>query len=76
MNISDPKLQLYEEVRVLEKKLGDTKLKLNAFIISQTHQHDLINSNLNQTEWENRNVFFKDDTNYLSKMLSKILKDA
>lgn len=76
MNISDPKLQFYKEVKVLEKKLDDTKLKLNAFIISQTHQHDLINNSLSQTEWENRNVFFKDDTNYLSKMLSKILKDA
>ncbi len=74
MNISDPKLQLYEEVKVLEKQLNDPKLKLNAFIISQTHQNDLINNNLSQTELENRNVLFTDNSDrYLPKLFEKIL---
>lgn len=36
MNLNDPKLGLYKEVKVLQDKLGDSKLTLNAFIVSGT----------------------------------------
>jgi hypothetical protein len=36
MNLTDPKLGLYKEVKVLQEKLGDPKLTLNAFILSGT----------------------------------------
>ena len=72
MNLNDPKLQLYKEVKVLQEKLGDKDLELNAFIASITPYASLLNANCTKTELEERNVLFMDDggDKYLEKMFA------
>lgn len=82
LNLTDPKLGLYKEVKVLEKKLAEQskqdepKLILNAFILSPTKFSDLLNigNAANKIELENRHVLFMEDgrDHYLKKMFSKI----
>jgi hypothetical protein len=78
MNLSDPKLGLYKEVKVLESKLGDPKLTLNAFIVSATQFASLLNVTCTQAELEERNVLFMPDGGsvYLKKMFERSLLSA
>jgi Type III restriction enzyme, res subunit len=74
MNLNDPKLGLYKEVKVLQKELGDPKLTLNAFIVSPTQFTSLLNVSCKQTDLEDRNVLFMPDGAqvYLNKMFERI----
>ena len=73
MNLTDPKLGLYKEVKVLQEKLGDPKLTLNAFILSGTAFGDLLNVTCKKQELEDRNVLFMDEGGpaYLKKMFER-----
>jgi len=73
MNLTDPKLGLYKEVKVLQEKLGDPKLTLNAFILSGTAFGDLLNVTCKQQELEDRNVLFMNEggSAYLKKMFER-----
>ncbi len=75
MNLNDPKLGLYKEVKVLQEKLGDPKLTLNAFIVSATQFASLLNVSCKQEELEERNVLFMSDGSqiYLKKMFERIV---
>ena len=75
MNLNDPKLGLYKEVKVLQDKLGDPKLTLNAFIVSATPFASLLNVSCKQTDLEERNVLFMLDGGqvYLKKMFDRIV---
>lgn len=74
MNLNDPKLGLYKEVKLLQAKLADPKLTLNAFIISATEFTSLLNVSVKKTELEDRNVLFMPDGGqvYLKKMFERI----
>ena len=74
MNLNDPKLGLYKEVKVLEAKLADPKLTLNAFIVSGTAFADLLNVTVKKTELEDRNVLFMEDGGsvYLKKLFERL----
>ena len=78
MNLHDPKLGLYKEVKVLEAKLADPKLTLNAFIVSGTSFADLLNVSVKKSDLEQRNVLFMEDggANYLKKMFDTALATA
>ena len=71
MNLTDPKLGLYKEVKILQGKLGDPKLTLNAFILSGTTSDDLLNVTCKRLELDDRNVLFMEDGGpaYLKKYL-------
>lgn len=75
MNLNDPKLGLYKEVKVLQEKLGDPKLTLNAFIVSGTQFASLLNISCKQEELEERNVLFMPDGGqiYLKKLFERIV---
>lgn len=83
MNLRDPKLGLYKEVKTLEADLQkhakpeDGKLTLNAFILSPTKFADLINVGdpAKKAELEDRHVLFMEDGpgTYLNKMFIKLL---
>lgn len=75
MNLNDPKLGLYKEVKVLQDKLGDPKLTLNAFIVSGTQFASLLNISCKQEELEERNVLFMPDGGqvYMKKMFERIV---
>ncbi len=74
MSLNDPKLGLYKEVKVLQKKLADPKLTLNAFIVSGTQFSSLLNVSCKQAELEERNVLFMPDGGpvYLKKMFERM----
>ena len=74
MNLDDPKLGLYKEVKVIQAKLGDPKLTLNAFILSVTRFESLLNVSCHQEDLENRNVLFMPDGGamYLRKMFERV----
>jgi hypothetical protein len=74
MNLNDPKLNLFTEIKNIQKKLGDPKLILNAFILSATSFSDLLNVAFKKSDLEDRNVLFMDDNYsvYLNKMFSKL----
>jgi hypothetical protein len=76
MNLTDPKLGLYKEVKVLQNKLADPKLTLNAFILSGTPFDSLINVTCKKSDLEDRHVLFMNEGGsvYLSKMFSKITR--
>jgi len=75
MNLNDPKLGLYKEVKVLQGKLCDPKLTLNAFIVSGTQFTSLLNVSCKQADLEKRNVLFMPDGGpvYLKKMFERII---
>ncbi len=74
MSLNDPKLGLYKEVKVLQKKLADPMLTLNAFIVSGTQFSSLLNVSCKQAELEERNVLFMPDGGpvYLKKMFQRM----
>jgi len=74
MNLTDPKLGLYKEVKVIKEKLGDPKLTLNAFILSATRFEGLLNVTCQQADLEERNVLFMPDGGpvYLKKMFERV----
>lgn len=56
--LSHPKFGLYKEIKVIEEKLGDPDLVLNAYILSETKFEDLLNLECSQEELERRNILF------------------
>ena len=76
MNLNHPKLGLYKEVKVLQEKLGDPNLTLNAFIVSGTQFASLLNVSCKQEDLEGRNVLFMPDGGqvYLKKMFERMTK--
>jgi hypothetical protein len=74
MNLNDPKLNLFLEIKNIQKKLGDPKLILNAFILSATSFSDLLNISFKKSDLEDRNVLFMDDgsASYLGKLFNKL----
>ncbi|MDO9011058.1 MAG: DEAD/DEAH box helicase family protein [Gallionella sp.] len=74
MNLTDPKLGLYKEVKVLQEKLGDPKLTLNAFIASGTQFASLLNVSCSRIDLEERNVLFMSDggQTYLKRMFERM----
>lgn len=74
MSLNDPKLGLYKEIKVIQEKLADPKLTLNAFIVSATQFTSLLNVSCEQTDLEERNVLFMPEGGqvYLKKMFERI----
>lgn len=77
VNLADPKLQLFTEIKTLENSFNDPKLTLNAFILTDTAYGDLLNvtSVATKAELEDRRLLFMDGTPgaYIGKMLDRAL---
>jgi hypothetical protein len=80
IDLNHPKLGLYKEVKVIEEKIGDPSLTLNAFILSPTAFSDLLNVGdlKKKGELEKRNVLFMGEGAgvYLTKMFSRIAEKS
>ena len=76
LDLNDPKLGLYAEIKERQKELNDPTLVLNAFILSFTPHSDLLNIGAagSKAELEDRNVLFMDDGRdvYLKKIFEII----
>ena len=78
VDLEDPKLQLYKEIKTYEEKLGDPSVILNAFILSDTKFEAILNNPFGTAqELEDRHVLFLDDggDSYLPKMLGRVLNN-
>lgn len=75
INLTDPKFGLYQEVKVLQTKLADPKLVLNAFIVSRTKFADILNKNCTEQDLEDRHVLFMEhgEVSYLPKMFGRMV---
>ncbi|MBV2149225.1 hypothetical protein KRZ98_13185 [Sphingobium sp. AS12] len=76
LDLSDPKLGLFSEIKQRELELGDADLTLNAFILSFTPYRDLLNVGISasEAELEDRHVLFMDNGRdyYLGKLFDRI----
>ncbi len=74
INLTDPKFGLYQEVKVLQTKLADSKLILNAFILSKTKIADILNNNCSEQDLEERHLLFMEHggASYLPKMFARM----
>ncbi|OYU74963.1 MAG: type III restriction endonuclease subunit R, partial [Alphaproteobacteria bacterium PA3] len=76
LDLNDPKLGLYSEIKERQKELDDPDLILNAFILSYTRYSDLLNvgSAGSRAQLEERHVLFMDDGRdaYLSKLFQLV----
>lgn len=75
--INSEKINLYKKIKEYEKKIDNTKInikipRLESFILSTTEYINM-NSNFLKTEWENNHVLFMEDSDYMKKLLNKIL---
>jgi hypothetical protein len=75
INLTDPKFGLYQEVKVLQGKLADPNLVLNAFILSKTKFADILNKNCTVQDLEDRHVLFMEHGGdaYLPMMFRKMV---
>ncbi|HYK20568.1 MAG TPA: hypothetical protein VEV42_07525, partial [Pyrinomonadaceae bacterium] len=74
----DPKIQFYTEIKKIEKRLGDAKVRLHSYIISNTPSHTMrMLWNMGKEEMKKRNVLFQeeDKDSYVSAMLQTAIDD-
>ena len=80
LDLSDPKLHLYREIKRIEDEVGDPLLTLDAFILSATEFEDLINvgDKSDREALEERHVLFLSEgrEKYLTKLVRKTLQAA
>ena len=75
---NDPKVQFFQEIKTLEKQIGDTDVKLASFIISVTpfEQIGLWDKKLTQKDFEDHHIVFQNDKSlYVSKIIKNALKE-
>jgi Type III restriction enzyme, res subunit len=76
LDLSDPKLGLWEEIKNIERDLNDPNLTLNAFILSHTPFSDLLNvsGRASKADLESKNVLFMDSgkDHYLEAMIGQM----
>lgn len=68
---NDPKVRFYQEVKTLERQIGDADVVLDSYIISVTpfNQIGLWDKRLTQKDFENQHVLFQDDSGeYICKL--------
>lgn len=76
---TDPKIQFCEGIKEIEKRLGDPKVLLDSFIISNTASHAMkMFWTKEKAEMEERNILFQEEDKeiYVRKLLEKALSSA
>ena len=73
LNLNGPKFGLYREIKKVEREIKDSRLKLNAFILSITKFSELINNQENKRDLEDRHILFMENENYIEELLRRIL---
>lgn len=75
LSLTDPKLQLFSEIKSIEGQIADPALSLSAFIASATRMSDLVNvSAVSQSQLEAANIVFMDEppSTYLPKIFARM----
>jgi hypothetical protein len=72
---TDPKIQFYAEIKKIEKRLNDPKIRLQSYIVSNTPSHTMkMLWNIEKEEMKKRNVLFQeeDKDTYVESMLESV----
>lgn len=78
IGLGDPKIQFYETIKDIERRLGDPKVFLNSFIISSTPSHTMrMIWGVEKKAMNERHILFQeeDQETYVSTMLETALAD-
>lgn len=76
LGLTDPKIQFYETIKEIETRLGDPKVTLNSFVISNTPSHVMkLLWGVEKDDMESRHILFQEEDidSYVEAMLSKSL---
>lgn len=75
MDLSDPKIEFHRTIKSIEEAMGDSKVSLNSFIISNTRYAVLAGRGTSKEEYRDHHVLFQNDDKdtYIGTMLNKIL---
>jgi hypothetical protein len=72
---TDPKIQFYETIKEIEERLGDARISLESFIISNTPSHTMRRIwNMKKEEMVRRHILFQaeDKDTYVQSMLVEV----
>jgi len=75
--LDDEKIQLKNEIKELEKKLGNSNIRLESFILSKTKYEKLIEGRTSppkKEEYINEHVLFLDDSDWPEKLFSNLMQ--
>lgn len=72
MSENDPKFGLYQEVKILQEKIGDPNLILNSFILSITDLANWTNMHKTEEELAEQHILFMKNENYLAEMFRRM----
>jgi hypothetical protein len=76
LGFSDPKIQFFQTIKDIERRLGDLSVTLCSFIISNTPSHVMrLMWNIDKATMGSRNILFQeeDKTTYVREMMDRIL---
>lgn len=77
LGLTDPKIAFHQTVKEIETRLGDNKVTLNSFIVSNTPSHQMrLLWGVEKADMEARNIVFQeeDKDTYVQSMFAAILK--
>ena len=73
--LNDPKIKFYETIKELEVRLNDPTVKLESFILSNTHSTQVLwwDGSISKKDLESHHVLFQmeDRNEYINKILTK-----
>ncbi len=73
-SITDPKIEFYKTIKQIQQRLNNgtyDNVILNSFILS-VKSHSALNKTEQQQEWEDKHVYFMDDTDYIKKIFANM----
>lgn len=72
MSIEDDKVELHARIKDIELALGNNNVVLNSVILSPTKHSNLVEKHIPTEVWENRNVLFMENHEYIKTLFEKM----
>ena len=79
LGFNDPKIQFYQTIKDIERRLGDPSVTLSSFIISNTPSHMMrLRWAVEKAAMNSRNILFQeeDKPTYVGEMMRRIIASA
>jgi hypothetical protein len=76
LGFGDPKIQFFQTIKDIERRLGDSSVTLNSFIVSNTPSHTMrLLWAVDKPNMRSRNILFQDEdkATYVRDMIEQIL---
>jgi hypothetical protein len=79
LGFSDPKIQFFQTIKDIERRLGDPSVTLSSFIISNTPSHVMrLMWAVSKPSMRSRNILFQEEDKaiYVKDMIEQILQTS